>query len=74
LIPPVDMRPMALPSIDTIGEPDMPDFKSYDQVQREIADLEKRLGRRLTNDEVEAYEREALRKSMQDILRVLNAN
>jgi hypothetical protein len=50
---------MAL-SIDMIGEPDMPDFKSYDQVQREIADLEKRLGRRLTDDEVEAYEREAL--------------
>jgi hypothetical protein len=65
---------MALPSIDPIGEPDMPDFKSYDQVQREIADLEKRLVRRLTDDEVEAYEREALRKSMQDILRVLNAN
>jgi hypothetical protein len=35
---------------------------------------EKRLGRRLTDDEVEAYEREALGKPMQDILRVLNAN
>jgi hypothetical protein len=36
-----------------IGDPDMPDFKSYDQIQREIVDLEKRLGRRLTDDEVE---------------------
>jgi uncharacterized protein involved in exopolysaccharide biosynthesis len=57
-----------------IGDPDMPDFKSYDQIQREIVDLEKRLGRRLTTTRSRSYEREALRKSMQDILRVLNAN